>query len=247
MSGLFVESFRFHDAHWRRRDLPAWAASAPAVRAVRDTGALDLARPVTLLTGDNGVGKSTLLEAIAVSCGFDPSGGAYGLPRADVGLREESVFAGIGAAIRGTRAMGGYFLRAETHLATASTSLDPNGTRLRYRSHGESLLDVAMDRFHSNGLFLLDEPEAGLSTMRQMALLAIIARTADAGGQYVIVTHSPVVLAIPGARIIEFHPDGTMDTLPLRETLAFRAWEDFLADPVGMADYMADYCADTTA
>lgn len=136
------------------------------------------------------------------------------------------------------RAIDGYFLRSETHLDTASTTVSDTGAALRQRSHGESILDLASDRFHSSGLFLLDEPEAGLSVIRQFALIIYIVEAARAGGQFIIATHSPVLLAMPEAEIIELDEDG-FTRPPLEETIAFRVWEDFLEDPHGFAEYMA--------
>ena len=95
--------------------------------------------------------------------------------------------------------------------------------------------------FHGAGLFLLDEPESGLSLIRQMTLLAELHQIAEAGAQLIIATHSPVLLALPGARILEFTADGgILENIGVEETTAYRALRDFLADPHGIADYMVD-------
>lgn len=218
---------------------PPWVSGVPAFRALRTTGQLPLGRPVTLLTGENGVGKSTLLEGIAVSCGFNDTGGPFG---AEVRSRVNPL-RHVATVRRGNRAMDGYFLRAETHfnIATEFGGSAPGVVDLHRMSHGESVMQVVQEAFHGDGLYLLDEPESGLSTIRQMALLAELHAVAAAGAQLIIATHSPVLLSLPGAEIWEFTADGgLLRSLAVRETTAFRALRDFLADPEGIAEFMVE-------
>ena len=135
---------------------PAWVNDVPAFRALRH--GLDLRRPITLITGENGVGKSTLLEGIAVSCGFNARGGAYGEAVTGRGnpLRHAATL------LRGPLPMNGHFLRAEAHYEVSSEFNLTYDTDLYALSHGESVLRIVQDSFHGAGLFLLDEPESGV-------------------------------------------------------------------------------------
>lgn len=236
MSGFFVHGYRpaLHP------QAPAWVHDVPAFRALRTRGGLDLRRPITVFTGENGVGKSTLLEGIAVACGFNSSGGSFGeeAGRRDNPLRHAATL------LRGTRAMEGYFLRAEAHYEVAAEYNRNHPGDLYALSHGESVMRIVQESFHGAGLFLLDEPESGLSFIRQMTLLAELDQIAAAGAQLIIATHSPVLLALPGAQVLEFTADGgILDGVGVAETTAYRALRDFLADPHGIADYMVEVTA----
>lgn len=218
---------------------PPWVFDVPAFRVLRERGRLPLGRPVTLLTGENGVGKSTLLEGIAVSCGFNDAGGPFG---AEIGSRVNPL-RHVATVQRGARAMDGYFLRAEAHfnIATDYGNSAPGAVNLHRMSHGESVMQVVQQAFHGNGLYLLDEPESGLSMIRQLALLAELHAVAQAGAQLIIATHSPVLLALPGAEIWEFTAEGDLHRgLAVQETTAYRALRDFLADPPGIAEFMVE-------
>lgn len=234
----FIHDYHLHDSPTAGETLP-WVFEVPAFRVLQERGRLPLGRSVTLLTGENGVGKSTLLEGIAVSCGFNDTGGPFG---AEVRSRVNPL-RHIATVRRGIRAMDGYFLRAEAHF-TVATEYGPSApgvVDLHRMSHGESVMQVVQEVFHGNGLYLLDEPESGLSTIRQMALLAELHAVAEAGAQLIIATHSPVLLALPGAEIWEFTTDGELLTgLPVQETTAFRALRDFLADPQAIAEFMVE-------
>ncbi|GAB3694364.1 AAA family ATPase [Corynebacterium nasicanis] len=231
MRKYFVHGYRraFHP------QAPAWVDNVPAFRALRD--GLNLRQPITLFTGENGVGKSTLLEGIAVSAGFNALGGAYG----ETITGRENPLRHAATLLRGPRAMNGHFLRAEAHYGVSSQFNLTHDTDLYALSHGESVLRIVQESFHGAGLFLLDEPESGLSFIRQMTLLAELHQIAEAGAQLIIATHSPVLLALPGARIYEFTADGgLLEGIGVEETTSYRALRDFLADPHGIADYMLD-------
>jgi predicted ATPase len=184
----------------------------PAVAAVER---LRLDAPVTLLAGDNGTGKSTLVEAIAEAIGYGPEGGELdrsgelpAVPRAVLGGALEP-------ELSHTKPRGGYFLRAESFFNVArfvdgGSDFAPDvslygGVPLHEQSHGESFLALAANRFGGEGFYVLDEPEAALSVSGALALMA---RAARAGAQFVVATHSPVLLACPGARIYELDGDG---------------------------------------
>lgn len=184
----------------------------PALSRIRS---IDFPRNVTFFVGENGSGKSTLLEAIAYQCEFHTGGGGrnnfYHVDRA------ESAF---GEYIRLSwmpKMTQGFFLRAESFYQFAS-HIDEMGYKgyggrsLHELSHGESFLALFMHRFSKKGIYLLDEPEAALSPARQLSLLAIMRRLEEEGGsQFIIATHSPILLGYPGAQILSF------DSVPLQE------------------------------
>lgn len=201
----------------------AWPAVWPlTLRALEriETMRFDRAA-VTLLAGENGAGKSTVVESIAQVMGFSAQGGELErsgqlppVPRA-MRVDEQEVLAPV---LAGARPRNGYFLRAESFFNVAAfvdggSGHAPDislygGVPLHEQSHGQSFLALAANRFGGEGLYLLDEPEAALSVTSQLALLAIIARAAADGAQFVIATHSPILLACPGAQIYELTGDG---------------------------------------
>jgi predicted ATPase len=177
-------------------------------------GGIDLPfpSPVTFLVGENGSGKSTLLEAIAECCGFNPEGGSRDHQRsADA---EPSALASALRLAWLPKVSEGFFLRAEsffnfaTYLDGVSTLELYGGRSLHAQSHGESFLTLFANRF-SQGLFLLDEPEAALSPQRQLSFLRVIHDLTTSGrGQFIIATHSPILLAFPGATLYSFSDEG---------------------------------------
>jgi len=190
----------------------------PVVRAVAGDG-LALHPHVTYLVGENGSGKSTLIEAIAVAAGMNPEGGGRNFDNATRASHSD-----LGGALRlargARRPRTDFFLRAESLFTTATylenlppdsagNPLDPYGGRsLHEQSHGESFLAVLVHRFGPNGLYLLDEPEAALSTQNCLTFLRRMHQLVRDGSQFVVATHSPIVLAYPGALIYECGPGG---------------------------------------
>ncbi|MDI6101357.1 AAA family ATPase [Actinoplanes sp. NEAU-A12] len=218
--------------------------SLPAVRALAGGGDLRLPTPVTLLAGDNGSGKSTLIEAIAVAAGFNPEGGSTSFNFAT--RASESSLGGHLTLVRppGRRPRTGFFLRAESYYNVA-TEIERLGDSLlasyggvspHQRSHGESFLDLATHRFGPGGLYLLDEPEAALSVHGCLALLLRIADLVAAGSQFIIATHSPVLLASPGATILEITPDGPIQRVDFDQAQPVALTRAFLADPARFLD-----------
>ena len=192
------------------------------IPAIAGMEQLDFHKPVTFFVGENGSGKSTLLEAIAVAYGFNPEGGTrnYSFSTRDT---HSDLYEAIRLYRGPARSNWGYFLRAESFYNVATKEEEYGrelGGRPRFyheKSHGESFLAVAQDSFRPGGLYLLDEPEAALSPQRQLTLLMEIDRCAKAGAQFLIVSHSPILLALPGAEILSFddgplHPVGYEDT-----------------------------------
>jgi predicted ATPase len=224
-----------------RRDASKWGEGFPFdVPAVADVEALRLDAPVTLIAGDNGSGKSALVEAIAEAIGFAAEGGELerlgelpAVPRAvlDGALEPE---------LSDAKPRTGYFLRAESFFNVAAF-VDSEGTfspdlslygdvPLHAQSHGESFLALAANRFGGEGLYILDEPEAALSVTGTLALLAIVLRAAADGAQFVIATHSPMLLAVPGANVYELGPAGVVPTA-YDDLDAVRLTRGFLAAP----------------
>jgi len=202
-----------------RRDEPSWGSGFPFdVPAVAAIGDLALDGPVTLLAGDNGTGKSTLIEAIAEAMGFAPEGGELTRLGELPAVPRPVLDGALEPVLSMTKPRNGYFLRAESFFNIASL-VDGGGrfapdlslygdVPLHEQSHGQSFLALAANRFGGEGLYVLDEPEAALSATGAIALLATVVRAARAGAQFVIATHSPILLACPGARIFELDAGG---------------------------------------
>lgn len=188
-----------------------WPATLTPVAQVLREG-LDLG-PLTVLVGENGTGKSTLVEAIAIAYGLSSEGGSTGAMHStrttESNLHEHlQLMRGAGAS------RWGYFLRAETMHGLFTYLQDTLAQDFHSLSHGESFLRMINDdRFVGGGLFVLDEPEAGLSFTAQLALVgAILQMISDQRTQVLIATHSPVIAALPGARLLELTEDGIRET-----------------------------------
>lgn len=191
-------------------DRRIWPASLAPVAQVLDHG-LDLTS-ATILVGENGSGKSTLVEAIALAYGLSPEGGSTGARHTT-----RSTESKLSYHLRLVRNAGttrrGYFLRAET-MHGFFTYLEENPSRtgdipFHDMSHGESFLELAVDRFRGRGLWVLDEPESALSFNGCLTLLAVLKDLLAAGNSQIIMsTHSPVLAALPGAQILEAGPWG---------------------------------------
>ena len=187
---------------------------------------------VTFFVGENGSGKSTLLEAIAVAYGFNPEGGTKNYSFSTYDSHFELCNAiRLSRGVR--RAAYGYFLRAESFYNVATKeeeySRGPGGRPQHFhaKSHGESYLALAQNSFRANGLYLLDEPEAALSPQRQLTLLIEINRCAKAGAQFIIVTHSPILLGLPDAEILSFD-DGPIHPCTYEETDSYQVTSMFI-------------------
>lgn len=182
---------------------------------------IDFKRPITILVGENGLGKSTLVEAIATKWGFNAEGGSIHFNFKT--RRTESDLNKYIKMVKGPyRPRDGYFLRAESLYNVASNIeyLDEvecdappiseayGGKSLHSQSHGESFLSIFFKRFMGRGLYILDEPEAALSPISQMSLLIRINRLVQLDSQFIIATHSPILLAIPNAQILEINETG---------------------------------------
>lgn len=224
-----------------RRDETKWGRGFPFdVPAVAAVDRLRLDRPITLLAGENGSGKSTILEAIAEAIGFAPEGGELERLGALPAVPRSVLKGALHPVLTDTRPRNGYYLRAESFFNVAAlidsdSTLSPDvslygGVPLHQQSHGESFLALAANRFGRDGLYLLDEPEAALSVAGVLALVAIIDRAAAEGAQFIVATHSPILLVCPGARIYELDETG-LATAEYDDLEAVRLMRGFLAAP----------------
>ncbi len=223
---------------WSKIGRDSYLRNIPALSELDE---LEFMRPVTFFVGENGSGKSTLLEAIAMQYGFNPEGGTRNY-RFSTYDSHSDLCSALTLSRGSRRAQWGYFLRAESfyNVATAEEEYSREGGNpmfLHRQSHGESFLSVAKENFRPGGLYLMDEPEAALSPQRQMAMLVKMAECASQGAQFIVATHSPVLLAIPDAEILSF------DSAPLapvryEDTESYRVTEMFINDRERMLELL---------
>ena len=201
------------------------------IEAIRGLERLEFSNSITFFVGENGSGKSTLLEAIAISYGFNPEGGTknYSFSTYD----SHSDLCNAIRISKGYRKTGwGYFLRAESFYNVATkeeeyADVDHPSRKFHEKSHGESFLDIAQSQLRPNGIYLFDEPEAALSPQRQLTLFMEIYECARKGAQFIIVTHSPILLGIPGAEILTFD-NGVVRRCEYEETDSYQVTEMFI-------------------
>lgn len=202
------------------------------IDAISSISQISFTHSVTFFVGENGSGKSTLLEAIAIAYGFNPEGGTrnYNFSTYD----SHSELCSALRLSRGVRRAGyGFFLRAESFYNVATMeeeySRGPGGRPQHFheKSHGESFLALVQNSFRANGLYLLDEPEAALSPQRQLTLLMEIDRCVKEGSQFIIVTHSPILLGLPKAEILSFD-DGLIHPCTYEETDSYQVTSMFI-------------------
>lgn len=199
--------------------------------------------------GENGSGKSTLLEAMAVASGFNPEGGTR-----NFNFSTRDTHSHLGEYITLSRCRypkDGFFLRAESFYNVASNidqmdeepSFSPRlidsygGVSLHNQSHGESFLALVQNRFGGHGLYLLDEPEAALSPARQLTLLGQMHLLVEEDSQFIVATHSPILMAYPGASIYLLDETG-VQPVAYRETEHYQLTRRFLEDPERMFRYL---------
>ncbi|MDA5093346.1 AAA family ATPase [Aliiroseovarius sp. KMU-50] len=199
---------------------------------------LEFDQPVTIFCGENGAGKSTLIEAIADICGFSDTGGNRSVAAAGHDYQDEVNGAALGQALRGSwlpKVTSGWFFRAETFFSMARR-LDglgsPNADFLSH-SHGEGFLRFFEKRMSRQGIYLFDEPESALSPRRQIELLRFLVDVQNhAGAQVILSTHSPILMATPGADLRTITHRGIFPT-SFRDTEHFKLYQSFALDPEG--------------
>lgn len=230
-------------------DRTSYLNTLPVVKYLSEKGKISLNRSVTFLVGENGTGKSTLIEAIAVAYGFNPEGGSINFNFATRKTHSE-LWEYLTIVKRGYPKTG-FFLRAESlyNVATNIDELDEipsfsgpiissyGGVSLHEQSHGESFLSIVKNRFGGQGLYILDEPEAALSPMKLLTLMARINQLVEDGSQFIIATHSPMLMAFPNAEILELTENG-IESVKYEETEHYRITKSFLDDPERMLRFL---------
>lgn len=213
------------------------------IKCIKNLSVINIESNVTFLYGENGVGKSTLIEAIAVSLGINPEGGSenfhfttyddyselykylrigkFGLPKTKFFLRAES-FYNVATSIH----------RDYNKHGVEGSEDWKYGGNLHECSHGESFLKIVENRFWNHGLYLLDEPEAALSPSKQMTLLYYINRLAQNGSQFIIATHSPILLSYRDGTILDLN--NSLEKIEYKETEVYKTYKYFINNPEGM-------------
>ena len=203
----------------------------PAVKHLKQEGKVKFDAPVTFFVGENGTGKSTLLEAIAVAYGFNPEGGTknYNFSTYD---SHSNLYEAIRLGKGAYKPEWSYFLRAESFYNVATKEMEYStwshpSQRFHEKSHGESFLALVQNSFRPNGLYLLDEPEAALSPQRQLTLMIEMFKLAQNGAQFIVASHSPILLGIPDAQILSFD-DGRIHECDYLETDSYQVKDMFI-------------------
>jgi len=205
---------------------------------------ITLTKDVTFFVGENGTGKSTLLEAIALAYGFNPEGGTLNFSFHNNNTHSE-LYKAIILSKGVKRPKDGFFLRAESFYNVASyidkigAAHNYGGKSLHRQSHGESFLSLIQNRFSGNGLYILDEPEAALSPMKLLTLMHEINYLVKSNSQFIIASHSPILMTFPNAEIFEFSSHG-IKSITYEETEHFQVTKDFLDCPNRMLRYLLE-------
>lgn len=246
LSSLYIREIKIKPSLY---ESSTYINKIPVVKHRKD---ITLEKRVTFIVGENGSGKSTLLEAIAICAGFNPEGGGRNLNFSTYKSHSE-LYKHLVLTKGIIRPRDGYFLRAESFYNVASEieALDSEptmgnrikdsygGKSLHDQSHGESFMSLILNRFGGQGLYILDEPEAALSPSRQFALLAQIHQLVKENSQFIIATHSPILMAYPDADILVINEKGIQLT-PYEETEHYILTKQFLDNPKGMLKYLLE-------
>lgn len=235
-----MEDYYLIEVKLKRNGIDSFDEFPFCLNSVKSLVSLRMHQAVTFLIGENGSGKSTLLEAIAVAAGFNPEGGTKNFK---FGTREShsKLWKYIRLSRGVKRPKDGYFLRAESffNVATEIEKLDAEpsfgppvinsygGVSLHEQSHGESFWSLVMKRFSGQGLYILDEPEAALSPNKQLALITRIHDLVSNGSQFIIATHSPIIMSYPDAVLYQLGDD-EISVINYEDTEHFLVTKEFL-------------------
>jgi predicted ATPase len=233
MNNIFIKEIRID---WNKVGNSSYVKTIPSIQSINQ---LNFNSNITFFVGENGTGKSTLLESIAVAYGFNPEGGNRNFNFSTLDTHSE-LHRALTVVKGALRPKSNFFLRAESFYNVASKIEDYRdeddyddyyksygGKSLHHQSHGESFLALIQNRFTSNGLYILDEPEAALSPQRQLTLLMLLYDLSQKGTQFLIASHSPILLGIPGASILSFD-DGEIKEISYEETESYKVMELFI-------------------
>jgi predicted ATPase len=215
----------------------------------RDEFSLEFDSPITIIVGENGVGKSTILEGIAALAGYDEAGGGKGYMPVDHSRAVEAMGGDLSKALRASwlpKITRGWFFRAESffsvsrYLDQAAMDAGQAPPDFLSHSHGEGFLRFFEERCRNQGLYIFDEPESALSPSRQVEFLKLLRRMDEAGfSQVIMATHSPMLMAYPGARLLGLSKNG-LEPITLEETQHFRLLREFCLDPELFIQMMLD-------
>lgn len=231
---------RAANINWQKEGLDSYLCSIDALKGVNN---IKFRKPITFFVGENGCGKSTLLEGLAVAAGFNPEGGTknYNFSTRDTHSKLHNAI----SLVKGERKPDwGIFLRAETfyNMATEAEIIEEDiavnkvsmfdrygGVSFHKQSHGESFFSMLKTDITDHGLYFLDEPEAALSPRRQLNLLGLMHKYTERGAQFIIATHSPILLACPNACIYEFSKKG-VNEISYEDTDIYKIVSGFIND-----------------
>lgn len=234
-----------------RETVPSFKKYPFCLPVINKLHKLDFHPNVTFIVGENGTGKSTILEAIAVAYGFNAEGGTKNFNFSTKDTHSElNKYIRLVKGIK--RPQDGFYLRAESfyNVATNIDELDSDlsfgpplidsygGRSLHEQSHGESFFAVFLNRFGGNGIYILDEPEAALSPTRQMSMITRMHELVKQGSQFIIATHSPILMAYPEARIYQVKED--IEIVEYEDTEHYQITRTFLNNTQKMLDILMD-------
>ncbi|RXI44982.1 AAA family ATPase [Clostridium tetani] len=220
-----------------REKIQSFSQYPYCLSAIKNLSKIEFHPKVTYIVGENSTGKSTILEAIAIACGFNPEGGTR-----NINFSTNDTHSDLHKNLKLVRGIkrpyDGFFLRAESfyNVATNIDEVDAlgsyGGVSLHSQSHGESFLSVIRNRFNGNGLYILDEPEAALSPSRQMSMLVIMHELIQKNCQFIIATHSPIIMSYPNSIIYELG-NGIKEVM-YKDTEHYKITRNFLDKPEKM-------------
>lgn len=214
------------------------------IEVIKQLDEIKLTKPVTFLVGENGIGKSTFIEALAVQLGLNPEGGSQNFRFST--KNTHSVLSDYIRVSKFNTPKTKFFLRAESFYNVATEIIriseeggqgpiyDSYGGNLHHCSHGESFIKLVQNRFSDHGLYILDEPEAALSPQRQMSLLCLIDDLVKDGSQFIIATHSPILISYINGEILDL--DNNFDVIKYEDTNIYQTYKMYFEDPYRMQE-----------